>query len=116
MQANRQELAVRFAAEHGVVLVLKGRHTIVSDGRSVYVNETGNPGMATGGTGDVLTGLTAACSARELGPFAAAQLARAICTAWPATWSRCPRRNLSHRYGPAGLPAPGVPWRDAVRD
>ena len=75
VQANRRELAVRFAAEHGVVLVLKGRHTIVSDGRSVYVNQTGNPGMATGGTGDVLTGLTAALLGQGVGPFAAAQLA-----------------------------------------
>src|SRR5207302_7448661 len=55
VQARRQELAVRFAADHGVVLVLKGRHTLVSDGRRLYVNATGNPGMATGGTGDVLT-------------------------------------------------------------
>jgi ADP-dependent NAD(P)H-hydrate dehydratase len=75
VQANRQELAVRFAADHGVVLVLKGRHTLVSDGRRLYVNDTGNPGMATGGTGDVLTGLTAALLGQKLEPFAAAQLA-----------------------------------------
>ena len=75
VQANRQEGAVRFAADHRVVLVLKGRHTIVTDGRRVYVNHTGNPGMATGGTGDVLTGLTAALLGQGLEPFAAAQLA-----------------------------------------
>jgi ADP-dependent NAD(P)H-hydrate dehydratase len=74
VQARRRELAVRFAAEHGVVLVLKGHGTVVTDGRRVYVNATGNPGMATGGTGDVLTGLIAALLGQGLEPFAAAQL------------------------------------------
>jgi NAD(P)H-hydrate epimerase len=74
VQGQRQELAVRFAADHGVVLVLKGAGTIVTDGRRVYRNTTGNPGMATGGTGDVLTGLIAALLGQKLEPFAAAQL------------------------------------------
>jgi ADP-dependent NAD(P)H-hydrate dehydratase len=74
VQAARQDLAVRFAAEHGVVLVLKGHGTIVTDGRHVYHNATGNPGMATGGTGDVLTGLIAALLGQGLAPFSAAQL------------------------------------------
>jgi NAD(P)H-hydrate epimerase len=74
VQAHRQDLAVRFAADHRLVLVLKGHHTIVTDGRRVYVNQTGNPGMATGGTGDVLTGLIAALMGQDLEPFAAAQL------------------------------------------
>lgn len=74
VQARRQELAVRFAAENGVVLVLKGQGTIVTDGRRVYVNGTGNPGMATGGSGDVLAGLIAALIGQGLETFAAAQL------------------------------------------
>jgi ADP-dependent NAD(P)H-hydrate dehydratase len=74
VQARRRELAVRFAADHGVVLVLKGQGTIVTDGRRVYVNGTGNPGMATGGTGDVLGGLIAALIGQGLEAFAAAQL------------------------------------------
>jgi NAD(P)H-hydrate epimerase len=74
VQANRRELAVKFAAEHGVVLLLKGFGTIVTDGHRVYVNPTGNPGMATGGTGDVLTGLIAALLAQGMQPFDAAQL------------------------------------------
>ena len=55
---HRLELAPEFAARHGVLLVLKGYRTLVAapDGR-VFVNPTGNPGMATGGTGDVLGGL-----------------------------------------------------------
>lgn len=74
VQAQRQELARQFAAEYGVVLVLKGNGTVVSDGRRVYVNTTGNPGMATGGTGDVLTGVITALLGQGLEPFAAAQL------------------------------------------
>jgi NAD(P)H-hydrate epimerase len=72
--AERQDLAARFAAEHGVVVLLKGHGTVVTDGRRVYVNRTGNPGMATGGSGDVLTGLIAALLGQHLEPFAAAQL------------------------------------------
>jgi ADP-dependent NAD(P)H-hydrate dehydratase len=74
VQSQRQELAVRFAAEHQLVLLLKGQGTIVTDGRLVYHNQTGNPGMATGGTGDVLTGLIAALLGQGLEAFGAAQL------------------------------------------
>jgi NAD(P)H-hydrate epimerase len=74
VQAHREELGLRFAADHGVVLVLKGHRTVVTDGRRIYVNTTGNPGMATGGTGDVLAGLIAALLGQNLEPFAAAQL------------------------------------------
>ena len=74
VQADREGLAVRFATEHGVVLVLKGYHTLVTDGRRLYRNDTGNPGLATGGTGDVLTGVLAALIGQGLAPFAAAQL------------------------------------------
>jgi NAD(P)H-hydrate epimerase len=74
VQVRRQELAARFAGEHGVVLVLKGHGTVVTDGGRVFVNPTGNPGMATGGSGDVLGGLIAALLGQGLEPFAAAQL------------------------------------------
>jgi ADP-dependent NAD(P)H-hydrate dehydratase / NAD(P)H-hydrate epimerase len=57
---NRVAIARRFATEHRVILVLKGSRTLIAapDGE-VYINPTGNAGMATGGTGDVLTGLIA---------------------------------------------------------
>jgi NAD(P)H-hydrate epimerase len=74
VQANRQELATEFAREYGVVLVLKGHQTIVTDGHRLYVNSTGNPGMATAGSGDVLTGAIAALIGQRLAPFEAAQL------------------------------------------
>jgi len=74
VQQNRETLSVEFAQRHGVVLVLKGAGSIITDGQRLAVNPTGNPGMATGGTGDVLTGLVAALLAQGLEPFEAAQL------------------------------------------
>jgi ADP-dependent NAD(P)H-hydrate dehydratase len=72
--ARREELVGRFAAEHGLIVVLKGHGTLVTDGRRMYRNTTGNPGMATAGSGDVLTGLIAALLAQKLDVFAATQL------------------------------------------
>ncbi len=66
IQARRVEVAREFAQAHNVTLVLKGFRTLTagSDGQ-VWVNPTGNPGMATGGTGDVLTGLVAGLLAQH---------------------------------------------------
>jgi NAD(P)H-hydrate epimerase len=74
VQHDRRAIAVRFARETRVILALKGAGTIVTDGRRVYVNPTGNPGMATGGTGDVLTGMAAALLCQGLQPFQALQM------------------------------------------
>ena len=74
VQANRMGLATAFARTFGGVLVLKGAGTVVTDGRHVYVNSTGNPGMATGGTGDVLSGLVGSLLAQGMDAFAAAVL------------------------------------------
>ncbi|MBR2916055.1 MAG: NAD(P)H-hydrate dehydratase [Clostridia bacterium] len=54
---NREEVAKKFAREHNAILVLKGKDTIVTDGEKIFVNPTGNSGMATGGSGDVLSGV-----------------------------------------------------------
>jgi hydroxyethylthiazole kinase-like uncharacterized protein yjeF len=66
IQANRLHVARKFAREHQVIVVLKGHRTLVAspDG-TVWVNVTGNPGMATGGTGDVLTGIVAGLLAQH---------------------------------------------------
>ena len=72
---ERAEQAAAFAERSGVVVVLKGAGTVVTDGSRVYINSTGNPGMATGGAGDVLTGLTAALLGQHLPAFDAAVLA-----------------------------------------
>jgi NAD(P)H-hydrate epimerase len=59
--------AARGAAEEtGAIVVLKGHLTLIASGTAVFVNPTGNPGMATGGTGDVLTGLIAGLLAQGL--------------------------------------------------
>jgi len=66
IQANRVEVARNFAREHDLIVVLKGHRTLIAapDG-AVWVNPTGNPGMATGGTGDVLTGMVAGLIAQH---------------------------------------------------
>ena len=74
IQENRERLALEFARERRVILVLKGHRTLVTDGDRLYENTTGNPGMATGGTGDVLTGLITSLAAQGLEAFEAAQL------------------------------------------
>ena len=73
VQKHRQEIARCFADEYGVTLVLKGYHTLVSaPGRPVLENTTGNPGMATGGSGDVLSGIIGALVAQGMDPYYAA--------------------------------------------
>lgn len=81
VQADRQAHALtalerwRNAGETPpLVLVLKGAGTMVTDGERLYVNATGNPGLATGGSGDVLTGLIAALVGQGMGLFEAACL------------------------------------------
>ncbi len=75
VQANRLEVAEEFSKKHGVIVVLKGFRTIISapDGRTT-VNSTGNPAMATGGMGDVLTGMIGGFLAQKYDPFDAACL------------------------------------------
>jgi len=72
VQADRIEVTRTFAREHGVAIALKGAHTVIAgpDGH-VAINPTGNPGMAKGGSGDVLTGIVGALLAREIEPAAA---------------------------------------------
>jgi NAD(P)H-hydrate epimerase len=76
VQRDRLDHARRFASGHRVHVVLKGHRTIVAtpEGRA-FVNLTGNPGMATGGTGDLLTGMIAAWVAQLLDAEAACKLA-----------------------------------------
>jgi NAD(P)H-hydrate epimerase len=75
IQADRISHAARLAASSDqLVVVLKGASTVVTDGRRFYINTTGNPGMATGGSGDVLTGVIAALIGQRLSIFDAAQL------------------------------------------
>ncbi len=75
IQADRENQAAALAGRsERLVVVLKGNGTIVTDGSRLYVNATGNPGMATGGAGDVLTGVIAALLGQKLAAFDAAAL------------------------------------------
>lgn len=66
------ELAAAYAKEHEVILVLKDARTVVTDGERIVLNTTGNNGMATGGSGDVLTGIITGLLAQGMAPFEAA--------------------------------------------
>ena len=75
VQAHRIATATGFARAHRAVVVLKGARTVVAEpGGQVRVNPTGNPGMATGGTGDVLSGMVGAFLAQGLAPVDAASV------------------------------------------
>lgn len=69
--------AIRLATDTGTVVLLKGNKTVITDGDDVYVNPTGNPGMAVGGSGDVLGGIIAALLGQGISPILAA-----ACGAW----------------------------------
>ena len=75
VQSDRVGTAGALAQKFGAVVVLKGHGTVVSDGERVFTNDTGNPGMATGGTGDVLTGVLGALLAGGMATFEATVLA-----------------------------------------
>jgi len=75
VQRDRERIATEFAKKYNVIVVLKGHATVVADyAGSVYVNDTGNPGMASGGCGDVLTGMIAGLLGQRLSLWDAARL------------------------------------------
>jgi ADP-dependent NAD(P)H-hydrate dehydratase / NAD(P)H-hydrate epimerase len=76
VQRNRVNLARNFAREHNLIVVLKGHRTLVAQANGeLWVNPTGNPGMATGGTGDILTGMVAGMMAQNAHRILAAVIA-----------------------------------------
>ena len=91
VQADRPGVAARYAARHRCVLVLKGSGTVIAapDGRLLH-NGTGNPGLARGGSGDILAGMIAALLAQGLAPADAA-----ACGVWlhGAAADRCAARK-----------------------
>ncbi len=68
------DMALEMAFEAQVTVVLKGARTLVTDGKDRFINRTGNPGMATAGSGDVLTGVIASLVGQGLEPFEASRL------------------------------------------
>lgn len=73
--ADLPDFCKRFAGEHDVICVLKDTRTVISDGERICINRTGCDGMATGGSGDVLTGLLTGLLAQGMDPFWAASIA-----------------------------------------
>ena len=76
-KADRVPETLRFAMKYGCILLLKGHETVISDGKETYVNQTGNPGMAVGGSGDVLSGIIVSLLGQGIEPLKAA-----ACGAW----------------------------------
>ena len=69
VQSNRVEIAKDFAKKYGVLIALKGANTVVTDGETVFVNMSGNPAMAMGGTGDMLSGIIGSFVAQGINPY-----------------------------------------------
>lgn len=77
MKATREQSATALANELGIIVLLKGHRTVITDGAQMYINHTGNPGMATGGSGDVLSGIIVSLLGQGIPPLEAA-----ACGAW----------------------------------
>ncbi len=75
IESQREEHAMAYARQSGVIVVLKGPGTVVTDGHRCFVNNTGNSGMATGGSGDVLTGIITSLLGQRMPAFEAAAIA-----------------------------------------
>lgn len=71
---NRNKVASEFAKDKGIGVILKGAGTVIAYGEDIHINPTGNPGMATAGSGDVLTGILIGLIARGYKPSEAARL------------------------------------------
>ena len=76
-QEDRVSAAEKMAKEMDCIMVLKGHNTVITDGTTTYINPTGNPGMAVGGSGDVLAGIITALIGQGITPLQAA-----ACGAW----------------------------------
>ena len=92
---RRRNAAQGLARIHGCVVVLKGRHTVIADPHRTTLNATGNPTLATAGSGDVLTGLIAALLAQGMDALGAARLAAHAHGLAADAWAAA--------HGPAGM-------------
>lgn len=72
IQQERKRLAKEFAIQYNLILVLKGHQSLVVQGNALFENTTGNPGMATAGSGDVLSGIIAGVLAQKVPAYEAA--------------------------------------------
>ena len=77
LSQGREAAAEEMARDLGCVVLLKGHNSVITDGETTYINPTGNPGMAVGGSGDVLAGIIGSFLGQGLDPLEAA-----ACGAW----------------------------------
>lgn len=77
LSEDRIDSASKLALDFGVIVLLKGHRTVITDGVKIYLNTTGNPGMATGGSGDVLAGVIVSLLGQGITPLEAV-----ACSAW----------------------------------
>ncbi len=94
---SRSEAAAKLAKHHHAVVLLKGQHTVVTDGQRLYTNQTGNPALATAGSGDVLTGLIASLIGQGMSAFDAAVLGAKLHGQAGDIWAK--------RHGQSGIRA-----------
>lgn len=76
---ERGEIVKKYARRYNITILLKGHIDVISDGKTVKYNRTGNPGMTVGGTGDVLTGIVAAIRSMGINSFKAASIGAFLC-------------------------------------
>lgn len=100
LEDERIEGAQKLARELGCIVVRKGHHTVITDGVKSYVNPTGNPGMAVGGSGDVLAGMLAGLLGQGIAPLKAA-----ACAVWlhGAAGDRCAEKLGQYAMLPSDL-------------
>lgn len=76
---ERGEIVKKYARNYNITILLKGHIDVISDGKTVKYNKTGNPGMTIGGTGDVLTGIVAAIRSMGIDSFKSASIGAFLC-------------------------------------
>ncbi len=108
IQSNRRTFAIQFALQHRVVLLLKGPQTIITDGTKYATNQTGCNSLATGGSGDILTGLILSFLAQGMPAFESAQLAAHL----HGRMGECASQKFNPRFVTSGelLPCINDAW------
>ncbi len=74
IKANREQSAIKLSKKYDVITLLKGKDSIITDGKEVFINQTGNSGLASAGTGDVLSGIISSLLAQGYDAIDAARL------------------------------------------
>lgn len=100
LSKDRNVSAAELAGDLGCIVLLKGHNTAITDGKRLYVNPTGNPGMAVGGSGDVLAGMIVSLLGQGMEPLAAA-----ACSAWlhGAAADRCAEKMGQYGLLPSDM-------------